>query len=126
MILVKNAIRIHTILIEKFGGEPGIRDQGLLESALFRPYQTFNKKQLYKTPVEKAAALIESIIINHPFLDGNKRFGYVIMRLTLLETGSDIEATENEKYQFVISIARGDIKYKEICIWIKSKLTRRT
>ena len=122
MITVENAIKIHDILLERYGGTTGIRDENLLESALSRPYQTFDKKELYNTPVEKAAALIESIITNHPFLDGNKRFGYVVMRLLLLEAGLDINAKEDEKYIFVIAIAEGELKYSDICSWIKKYL----
>jgi len=81
MISVENAIKIQSLLVDKFGGTSGIRDKSLLESALARPFQTFDKKDLYSSPMEKAAALIESIITNHPFIDGNKRFGYVAMRL---------------------------------------------
>jgi death on curing protein len=122
MIDVETAIKIHNILIERFGGSFGIRDKNLLESALARPFQTFDKKDLYKTPIEKSAALIESIINNHPFIDGNKRFGYVTMRLFLMEEGLDIEATEDEKYNFIIAIAKGDFKYPDICLWIKKYL----
>jgi death-on-curing protein len=106
MIDVETVIKIHSILIERFGGSFGIRDKNLLESALARPFQTFDKKDLYKSPIEKSAALIESIITNHPFIDGNKRFGYVIMRLFLMDEGLDIEATEDEKYNFVIAVAK--------------------
>ena len=122
MIDVETAIKIHSILIERFGGSFGIRDKNLLESALARPFQTFDRKDLYKTPIEKSAALIESLITNHPFIDGNKRFGYVIMRLFLMDEGLDIEATEDEKYNFVIAIAKGDFKYSDICKWIKKSL----
>ncbi|MCX6238064.1 MAG: Fic family protein [Bacteroidia bacterium] len=83
MIEVQDVIRVHEILIDKFGGCQGIRDLTLLESALSRPYQTFDQKDLYSSPLEKAAALIESILINHPFIDGNKRIGYTLMRLLL-------------------------------------------
>lgn len=119
---IENAIKIHDILIERYGGATGIRDKNLLESALSRPYQTFDRKELYNTTVEKAAALIESIITNHPFLDGNKRFGYVAMRLLLLEEGLDIDAKEDEKYNFVIAIAEGKLKYSDICDWIIKNL----
>ncbi|QQS51315.1 MAG: type II toxin-antitoxin system death-on-curing family toxin [Bacteroidota bacterium] len=85
MISISEVILIQDILIEKFGGTHGIRDKGLLESALSRPFQTFDKKDLYPTAIQKAAALIESIVINHPFIDGNKRIGFVIMRLYLME-----------------------------------------
>jgi death-on-curing protein len=118
MISVENAIKIQSLLVDKFGGTTGIRDKGLLESALARPFQTFDKNDLYNSPIEKAAALIESIITNHPFIDGNKRFGYIAMRLVLLEAGLDIRATEEEKYEFVISIAKGELKFSGICSWI--------
>jgi len=118
MIGVENAVKIQNVLIEKFGGTSGLRDKNLLESALGRPFQTFDKKELYKSPIEKAAALIESIITNHPFIDGNKRFGYVAMRLLLLESGLDISATEHEKYEFVLAIAKGELKFSGICDWL--------
>jgi death-on-curing protein len=118
MITIDSAIKIQNLLIEKFGGTSGLRDRNLLESALLRPYQTFDKKELYKSSIDKAAALIESLITNHPFLDGNKRFGYVAMRLLLLDNNLDIIATEEEKYEFVISIATGDLKFSDICAWI--------
>jgi death-on-curing protein len=119
MINIFEATKIHDILIDRFGGTPGLRDKNLLESVLLRPYQTFDKKELYKSPIEKAAALIESIITNHPFIDGNKRFGYVAMRLLLLENNLDIKASETDKYEFVILIAKGELKFKEICNWIE-------
>jgi death-on-curing protein len=80
MITVEVVLGIHRVLIKKYGGHPGVRDQTLLKSAIARPYHTFDGKDLYHTSLEKAAAIIESILINHPFMDGNKRTGYVLMR----------------------------------------------
>jgi death on curing protein len=77
MISIKEAEQIHKILIDTFGGAHGIRDLSALESALSRPFQTFDDKELYPTAIDKAAALAESILNNHPFVDGNKRTGYV-------------------------------------------------
>ena len=122
MIDIQDVIRIHEILIENFGGSKGIRDRGLLASAISRPFQTFDKVDLYSNPVEKAAALIESVLINHPFVDGNKRIGYVLMRLLLMEFGVDIIATEEEKYDFVIKIAEGKYHQTEIIEWIIDKI----
>ena len=73
MISIKQALVIHKIAIEKFGGSFGVRDLSGLESALARPFQTFGREKLYFTIEEKAAAIGESIIMNHPFVDGNKR-----------------------------------------------------
>jgi death on curing protein len=118
MITVKEAIQIHGILIEQFGGKSGVRDLGALESAINRPYATFNRIELYPNPIEKAMAIIESVVVNHPFIDGNKRAGYVLMRLLLLSEDYDIQAKEEEKYEFVIGIASGKLKTDEIRNWL--------
>jgi death-on-curing protein len=122
MIDIEDVLSIHEFLINKFGGSHGVRDLNLLKSAISRPYQTFNQEDLYKTPIEKAAAIIESVIKNHPFLDGNKRTGYVLMRLILLEKGLDILANQNDKYDFVISVASGELSYDQIKGWIKNHM----
>ncbi|MDP4283215.1 MAG: Fic family protein [Bacteroidota bacterium] len=85
MILIQEVKEIHKTLIDTFGGSHGIRDLPALESALARPFQTFDDKDLHPTPLHKAASLIESILINHPFIDGNKRTGYVLMRILLID-----------------------------------------
>ena len=73
MISVEQVLKIHGIAIEKFGGANGVRDLGGLQSALARPFQTFGGTDLYPTIFEKAAAIGESLIMNYPFIDGNKR-----------------------------------------------------
>lgn len=94
----------------------------MLESALARPYSTFDNTDLYVNPIEKATAILESIVINHPFLDGNKRTAYTLMRLILLENQMDIEATQEEKYNLVIYASTGQYRYEEIKNWIQSKI----
>ena len=124
MISIKEVEQIHNLLIEEFGGAKGIRDLGALDAAINRPFATFDQQELYPNPVDKAAAIIESILINHPFVDGNKRTGYVLMRLLLLQSGQDIQAEQEEKYEFVISIATGRLTFDGIKIWIEGKLQK--
>src|SRR6185436_18694256 len=118
MISLAEVEKIHDILIEKFGGLKGIRDHGILDSAINRPYQTFDGEDLYPDPVDKAAAIFESIISNHPFVDGNKRTAYVLMMLILKENKLDLNADQNTKYDFVISAARGDLRFDRIRNWL--------
>lgn len=80
----EDILNIHQILIEKFGGATGVRDNKALEAAINRPFATFDQQELYPTAVDKAASILESIVVNHPFQDGNKRTDYTLMRLTLL------------------------------------------
>ena len=83
MISLKEVEDIHATLIEYFGGSHGIRDLNSLESALNRPYQTFNGQDLYPTYIEKASALLESILINHPFVRRDTEYSFK----SLFETG---------------------------------------
>ncbi|HEX5169981.1 MAG TPA: Fic family protein [Cyclobacteriaceae bacterium] len=122
MIEVSEVLAIHEILIERFGGSKGIRDQAILESAVNRPFQTFDGMDLYPESVDKAAAIFESVISNHPFVDGNKRTAYTLMRLVLLNDQKDIIATEDEKYDFVIRCAQGQFSFEKIKAWITMKL----
>ncbi len=122
MIELRDVLSIHHILIEKIGGSKGVRDQGLLESAIHRQFATFSGDELYPHAVDKAAAILESILINHPFIDGNKRTAYVLMRLILLEHDMEINAKEEDKYEMVIAASTGDLRYDEIRTWIVSHL----
>lgn len=122
MIDINEVEKIHYILIENFGGAKGIRDRGILESAINRPYQTFDGKELYPSPIDKAATIFESLISNHPFIDGNKRTAYVLMRLVLKESKMDINLTQDQKFDFVIKAAKGEFTYDQIRTWIKINL----
>ena len=124
MIDPEEVIRIHNRLIDEFGGIKGLRDKVLLLSALSQPFQTFDGKDLLPTTEEKAAALLEGLISNHPFLDGNKRIGYTITRLYLLSQSLDIAADSESKYSFVMKIASGDIISDQILEWLKARIKR--
>lgn len=122
MIEVSEVEKIHDILIERFGGAKGIRDKGILESAIGRPFQTFDGKDLYPDPVDKAAAIFESIVSNHPFVDGNKRTAYVLLRLILRRNQLDIAVGQDVKYDFVIKAAKGELTFDKIRTWISNNL----
>jgi death-on-curing protein len=122
MIEISEVEKIHDILIERFGGAKGIRDKGTFESAIGRPFQTFDGKDLYPDPVDKAAAIFESIVSNHPFVDGNKRTAYVLMRLILKRNQLDIEVDQDIKYDFVIKAAKGELTFDKIKTWIRNNL----
>jgi death on curing protein len=85
MILIEDILNLHEKSLEDYGGGSGIRDIGLLESDIARPFQTFGGKDLYPDAFSKAAALGESLIINHPFVDGNKRTGIAGLLTLLME-----------------------------------------
>jgi death-on-curing protein len=120
MILNSEIIKLHELSIQKYGGSYGIRDEGLLDSALARPFQTFGGEDLYASALEKAAAIAESIIINHPFIDGNKRTGFLAMLAVLKLGNMELTASEDKAYHFTISISTGEIKFDEIVQWLKT------
>ena len=122
MISANDVEEIHKLLIDTFGGSHGIRDLSALQSALPRPFQTFEGKELYPTAIAKASALLESILFNHPFIDDNKRTGYVVTRLFLINNGFDIKATEIEKFHFVMEIASAKISFDQIAEWLGKHL----
>lgn len=123
MIEVEDILQLHERSINDFGGSNGIRDMGLLESAIARPFQTFGGEDLYRTIFDKAAALGESLIINHPFVDGNKRTGMLAMLSLLISSGYAFNASSNDLYNFVINISTGSLSIEQIVEWLKENTT---
>lgn len=110
---------LHQLIAEETGGGVGVRDEGLLDSALNNAYSTFGGEDLYKTKEEKAASLGFSLISNHAFVDGNKRIGVYVM-LTFLEAeGIKMNCTNADVVDLGLSVADGKMKYDEILKWIK-------
>ena len=122
MIASEIILQIHDRSLKEYGGGEGLRDKDLLLAAISRPFQTFDQVELYTTPMEKAAAIFESLIINHPFIDGNKRTAYASLRLMLNIYRFDIVAFDDEKYQMTISASAGEIRFNEIKQWIEAHL----
>ena len=114
----EQVIKIHSMLIEQTGGSKGIRDEGLLDSALNAPFQTFDGEYIYKTIKAKAAKLGYFLVKNHPFIDGNKRTGILVM-ITFLEiNGLEITCSDEELIILGLGLAEGKINDKDLLNWI--------
>lgn len=109
---------LHKLLIEQTGGEDGIRDTGLFESAVEACYQTFDGKELFPKKEEKAARLCTGLVSNHAFVDGNKRIGIYVM-LTFLEVnGIKLNVTDEELVEVGLALAQSKMKYEDLLDWI--------
>ena len=100
----------------------GLRDLGLLESALAQPRQTFGGADLYPTLAEKAAAVGFSLINNHPFVDGNKRIGHAVVDAMLMLNGFELSAGVDESEAEILAVAAGQRSREEFQRWIESKM----
>jgi len=117
-ISVEMAELLHQMIAQETGGEIGVRDKGLLNSALQSAFATFDGKDLYPTKEEKAARIGYSLISNQAFVDGNKRIGMHIM-LTFLETnGIRIHCTDGEIVEVGLGAASGEMNYEQLLDWI--------
>jgi len=110
---------IHSRLIAETSGEHGIRDLGLLQSAVSRPQATFDGKELYPDIHQKTAALLESLVNNHPFVDGNKRTGITAAAMFLQVNTYSLTASNQEVESFVLSVASGEQTVESITEWLK-------
>ena len=120
MIKLEDALRLHELSIERFGGSSGVREMDGLLAALGRPYATFGGELLYRSVFEMAAAIGESIIMNHPFVDGNKRTGLLLMDYLLYNEGYLLEFSFEEGYQFVVDMAVGTARFEDAVEWLKA------
>jgi death-on-curing protein len=110
---------IHYRLLSETGGEHGVRDLGMLESAIARPKATFARQELYPDIFEKAAARMESLINNHPFVDGNKRTGIACAVLFLKQNGFSFSAKNAELESFTLRVASSKVGPSESARWLK-------
>ena len=115
-------LELHQNLIAESGGVSGIRDFGALESALAQPEMTFGGQDLYPTLAEKAAALAYSLVMNHPFVDGNKRVAHAAMEIFLVLNGYEIDASVDEQEELFLNLASGKIKRQELVEWLEKKI----
>jgi death-on-curing protein len=115
---IAEVLAIHQRQIDEYGGLHAVRDGGLLESAVFRPQIGY-----YNTLAEEAAALMESLANNHPFLDGNKRVAFAAAHTFLLVNGYNLEIDPLAAFEFMIhSISRGEFRFARILVWINDHI----
>lgn len=116
-------LELHRKILERSGGALGIRDIGLLESGIVQPRMTFGGEDLYPSLLEKAAALGFSIIMNHPFVDGNKRTGHAAMETFLVLNGLEVNASVDEQERMVLAIASGKQGREAFVEWLQQNTT---
>lgn len=115
---------LHAQILAQSGGASGIRSQSALESALAQPLMTFGGEELYPTIIEKAAALGFSLIMNHPFVDGNKRIGHAVMETFLILNGYEIIADIDEQERIILQLAAGAIERSAWLDWLRQHVLR--
>ena len=109
---------IHDQLISETGGSSGLRDEGMLDSALNAPFQTFGGEDVYPSLQKKAARLCFGLVKNHPFVDGNKRIGAHAMLVFLALNGIELQHTHSELSDVILHLAAGEIEATDLLRWI--------
>ena len=117
--LTKNQVlMLHHDLLVAHGGDTGIRDESLLDSALNSPFQSFDGQLLFPSVHQKAARMGFGLIKNHPFVDGNKRIGTHVMLILLAMNGIELEYTQEDLYNTILDVASGILSYDDLLKWI--------
>lgn len=114
----QQVLAIHDQMIKRFGGSPGIRDLGLVQSAVARPQASFDGCDLYPTLFEKAA-LLQSLLKNHPFVDGNKRTALTSVGIFLAMNGYSLKNTHTAEVDFAIRVDNEHLRLEEITSWVQ-------
>jgi death-on-curing protein len=117
-------LQIHEAHIERFGGAAGLRDPDALQSAVARPAMTFGGEDLYPDVPSKTAALMHSLVMNHSFVDGNKRIGVTAAELFLRLNGYRLDAGDPELEELTVNVAKGDLDVEALAIWFRQRISR--
>jgi death-on-curing protein len=115
-------LAVHEHQLAEHGGSAGVRDEGLLESALARPQQLHAYGDPAPDLADLAAALAYGLARNHPFVDGNKRTAHVAYRTFLELNSAELEATDEEKYVAMLALAEGKLKERDFAAWLRERL----
>jgi death-on-curing protein len=115
---------LHAALLAAFGGRPGLRDAGLLDAAVARPFATFDGEDLHPDAAAKAAALMHALVSSHPFVDGNKRVGAAAAELFLNVNGWELRSGDADLEEITLAVARGERTAETLAIWLRQRLLR--
>jgi len=121
---IEQILLLHELQIDRFGGSRGLRDRGGLESAAARPAMTFGGEDLYPDIAAKAAALMHSLVMNHPFVDGDKRVGISAAELFLELNDVRLGARDKDLEELTLSVARAELDAESLAIWFRQRLER--
>jgi len=113
---------LHGELLETFGGRAGLRDRAALEAAVARAGMTFGGEDLYPDLATKTAALMHSLVVNHPFVDGNKPVGAAAAELVVEVNGHRLRATDAQLGKVIVSTARGEMSAEALAIWFRQRV----
>lgn len=119
---IAEVLYLHRMVIAQSGGSSGIRDLSGLESAIAQPMATFAGSDLYSGVAEKATALCFSLVLNHPFVDGNKRVGHAAMETFLVLNGFDLSAPVPEQEELILALANGSLAREELRRWVDAHI----
>ncbi len=114
----RQVLLLHEQLLSQSGGLQGVRDEGLLESALEAPFQAFGDTDAYPSLQQKAARLGYGLIKNHPFVDGNKRIGTHAMLVFLALNGVELSYSQKELSDIILTVAAGEKEYEDLLGWL--------
>ena len=115
------ALLLHQLVAQESGGDPGLRDEAMLESALASAFQTFDGRDLCPTKEAKAARLGYALVSNHAFTDGNKRIGMLVMLSFLEANGIPVAATDADIAAAGLAVAAGEMTQDELLDWILAR-----
>ena len=119
---IEQVLALHRALVVAFGGADAVRDRGSLESAVARPTMTFGGEDLYPDLAAKGAARMHSLVLNHAFVDGNKRVGVAAAEYFFLANGAVLDAADTELETLTLDVAKGEVEVEALAIWFRQRL----
>ncbi len=121
---LSEVLELHRRVMDQSGGSDGVRDLGGVESAIAQPQMSFAGSKLYPSIEEAATALCYSLVMNHAFIDGNKRIGHAALETFLVLNGYELIGDVDDAEKTILSLASGNMTRDELLTWVRSKLSR--